>query len=98
MAPTDTVPTENAIIRVAAKSNANSTASAIAHMITETNRTVTIRCVGAAAVNQAVKAVAIAHGFVAPRGFSLYMIPSFDNIEIDGIPMSACVLKVHATN
>ncbi|HHY80019.1 MAG TPA: stage V sporulation protein S, partial [Thermoanaerobacter sp.] len=39
---------------------------------------------GAGAVNQAVKAIAIARGFVAPNGIDLIAIPAFSEIEIDG--------------
>jgi len=40
--------------------------------------------VGAAAVNQAVKAITIARGFVAPNGIDLVTVPAFSEIEIDG--------------
>jgi stage V sporulation protein S len=43
-----------------------------------------IQAVGAGAVNQAVKAIAIARGFVAPNGIDLIAIPAFSEIEIDG--------------
>ncbi|WP_038069291.1 stage V sporulation protein S, partial [Thermoanaerobacterium aotearoense] len=43
-----------------------------------------IQAVGAGAVNQAVKAIAIARGFVAPNGIDLIAIPAFSEIEIEG--------------
>lgn len=43
-----------------------------------------IQAIGAGAVNQAVKAVAIARGFVAPGGIDLVCVPAFTDIIIDG--------------
>lgn len=43
-----------------------------------------IQAIGAGAVNQAVKAVAIARGFVAPGGIDLICVPAFTDILIDG--------------
>lgn len=45
---------------------------------------VQLNAVGAAAVNQAVKAITIARGFVAPNGIDLVAVPAFLEIEIDG--------------
>lgn len=46
--------------------------------------TAEIQAIGAGAVNQAVKAVAIARGFVAPGGIDLICVPAFTDITIDG--------------
>jgi stage V sporulation protein S len=46
--------------------------------------TAEMQAVGAGAVNQAVKAIAIARGFVAPSGIDLVSVPAFAEIEIDG--------------
>ncbi len=43
-----------------------------------------MQAVGAGAVNQAVKAIAIARGFVAPNGIDLVSVPAFAEIEIEG--------------
>ena len=40
--------------------------------------------VGAGAVNQAVKAIAISRGFLSPVGIDIVCIPSFADIVIDG--------------
>jgi stage V sporulation protein S len=40
--------------------------------------------IGAAAVNQAVKSIAIARGYVAPNGIDLICVPAFAQLEIDG--------------
>ena len=68
------------VLRVGGGTNAQSLASAIAHAVYG-NRKVVLRAVGAGAVNQAVKAVAIARGFVAPNGYDLSMRPGFANVE-----------------
>ncbi len=68
------------ILRVSAGSNPQAVASAIAHSIYET-RNCKIRAVGAGAVNQAVKAIAIARGYTAPRGLDLICVPGFSSIE-----------------
>jgi stage V sporulation protein S len=71
------------VLKVSSKSNPNSVAGALAAVIRERN-TVEVQAVGAGAINQAVKAVAIARGFVAPGGIDLICIPAFTDIEIDG--------------
>ncbi len=43
-----------------------------------------MQAVGAGAVNQAIKAIAIARGFVAPSGIDLVCVPAFSEIIIDG--------------
>ena len=45
---------------------------------------VEIQAVGAGAVNQAVKAIAISRGFLSPIGIEIACIPSFADIVIDG--------------
>ncbi len=71
------------VLKAGANSNPNSLAGAIAGVIREEKRAV-IQAVGASAINQAVKATAIARGFMAPSGYDLVSIPSFEEIEIDG--------------
>ena len=58
------------ILKVSSKSNPNSVAGALANLFRE-RKTVEIQAVGAGALNQAIKAVAIARGFVAPSGKNL---------------------------
>ncbi len=53
-----------------------------------------IQAIGAGALNQAVKAVAIARGFVAPSGVDLICIPAFTDIQIDGEERTAIKLIV----
>lgn len=55
-----------------------------------------MQAIGAGALNQAVKAVAIARGFVAPHGLDLICIPAFTEITIDGEERTAIKLIVEA--
>jgi len=71
------------VLKVSAKSNPNSVAGALAGVIREKG-VAEIQAVGAGAINQAVKAIAIARGFLVPSGINLYSVPSFANIVIDG--------------
>jgi len=86
---------EEQILRVGAGSNPQSVASAIAHSVYE-NRTCKVRAVGAGAVNQAVKAIAIARGYTAPRGLDLSCIPGFASIESHDGTISAIVFTINA--
>ena len=79
--------------KVSTKSNPNSVAGALAAIIKEKN-IVEIQAVGAGAINQAVKAIAIARGFVAPSGKDIVCIPAFTDIEIDGEERTAIKLIV----
>lgn len=88
--------TEENILRVSAGSNPQAVASAIAHAIYE-NRQCKIRAVGAGAVNQAVKAIAIARGYTAPRGLDLSCIPGFASIESHDGQISAIVFSIVAS-
>ncbi len=71
------------VLKVSAKSSPNSVAGALANVIREEGAA-EMQAIGAGAINQAVKAVAIARGFVAPSGIDLICIPAFTDIEIDG--------------
>ncbi|MBE6053531.1 MAG: stage V sporulation protein S, partial [Clostridium sartagoforme] len=81
------------VLKVSTKSNPNSVAGALAAIIKEKN-VVEIQAVGAGAINQAVKAIAIARGFVAPSGKDIVCIPAFTDIEIDGEERTAIKLIV----
>lgn len=56
--------------------------------------TAELQAIGAGALNQAIKAVAIARGFVAPHGIDLICIPAFADIQIDGQERTAIKLIV----
>ncbi|HAK40344.1 MAG TPA: stage V sporulation protein S [Synergistales bacterium] len=71
------------VLKVSANSQPKSVAGAIAAVVRESGA-VEIQAVGAGAVNQTVKSIAIARGYVSPNGIDLVCIPSFAKIEIDG--------------
>ena len=71
------------ILKVSAQSNPKSVAGALAAVMREKG-SAEMQAVGAGAVNQSIKAIAIARGFVAPNGIDLIAIPVFAEIEIDG--------------
>ncbi|MGR5961369.1 stage V sporulation protein SpoVS [Bacillus paranthracis] len=79
--------------KLKATSVPNSVAGALAGVIRERG-TAEIQAIGAGALNQAVKAVAIARGFVAPSGLDLICIPAFTDIMIDGEERTAIKLIV----
>ena len=71
------------VLKVSSKSNPNSVAGAIAGGLQE-NKKVELQAIGAGALNQAIKAIAIARGFVAPSGVDLVCIPAFAEVEVEG--------------
>ncbi|MDP9728920.1 stage V sporulation protein S [Alicyclobacillus tolerans] len=81
------------VLKVSAKSNPNAVAGALAGVLRE-HGAAEIQAIGAGALNQAVKAVAIARGFVAPSGVDLICIPAFADITIDGEDRTAMRLLV----
>lgn len=80
-------------LKVSSRSNPNSVAGALVAVIREQGYA-EIQAVGAGALNQAVKAVAIARGFVAPSGGDLVCAPAFADIEINGEGRTALKLLV----
>ena len=70
-------------LKVSSKSNPSSVAGALANVFREKG-SVEIQAIGAGALNQAVKAIAIARGFVAPAGVDLVCIPAFAEVEVEG--------------
>lgn len=81
------------LLKVSSKSNPNSVAGAIAGVIREKG-VAEIQSIGAGALNQAVKAIAIARGFLAPLGIELVCIPAFSEINVDGEERTAIKLIV----
>ena len=75
------------------KSNPNSVAGAMAGVLRQ-DGIVEVQVVGAGALNQAIKAVAIARGYVAAGGIDLVCIPTFADIEIDGERRTAIRLVI----
>ena len=81
------------VLKVSSKSNPNSCAGALAGVVRQAGA-VEVQVVGAGALNQAVKAIAIARGFLVPSGVDLVCVPSFADIEIDGERRTAMRLLV----
>ncbi|HEY8552044.1 MAG TPA: stage V sporulation protein S [Thermaerobacter sp.] len=71
------------VLRVSANSRPKAVAGALAAVLREEGAA-EVQAIGAGAVNQAVKAIAITRGYVAPNGIDLVVIPAFTDIEIDG--------------
>ena len=84
------------ILKVSSHSSPNSVAGAIAGVIRE-QKAVEVQAVGAGAANQAIKAIAIARGYLAPIGIDLICVPAFANIQIDGEERTAIKLICEQT-
>lgn len=95
MAATEPVikPQPDEVLRVGSTTPPQELASAIAHACYE-GRPPTIRAIGAGAVNQAIKACAIARQFVAPKAMDLSIRPGFTTVNMKDGEVSAIVLKV----
>lgn len=83
------------ILKVSSRSAPNSVAGAIASVVREESA-VEVQAIGAGATNQAVKAIAIARGYLAPVGIDLICVPTFANITIDGEDRTAIKLICEA--
>jgi stage V sporulation protein S len=95
--PSDDVPNHRSagrnVLKVSSKSSPNSVAGAVAGVVRDCGM-VEIQVVGAGALNQAVKALAIARGYVADAGIDLVCVPAFADIEIDGERRTAIRLGI----
>ena len=81
------------IIKVSAQSRTSAVAGAIAGVIREHNRA-EAQAIGAGAVNQAVKAVAIARGYLQEDGLDVICLPEFTTVDIDGKERTAVRLVI----
>ncbi len=79
------------VLKVSAKSSPNAVAGALAGCLRERGAA-ELQCIGAGALNQGVKAVAIARGYVSPNGIDLICIPAFTDLRIDGEERTAMKL------
>lgn len=84
---------DESILWVKGSSSATALASTIAHGIYD-NKKVVLRAIGAAAVNQTVKAVAIAQSYVGARGYVLSMRAGFTDVEMPEGTVTAIVIRV----
>jgi len=71
------------IIKVASASRTSAVAGAIAGVIREHHRA-DVQAIGASAVNQAVKAIALAKGYLAEDGYDIVCVPQFVDVDING--------------
>jgi stage V sporulation protein S len=83
------------LVKVAANSRSTSVAGAIAGIIRERGR-VDVQAIGAGAVNQAVKAIAIARGYLELDNIEIACLPSFTEVLIDGRERTAMRLAVES--
>lgn len=81
------------ILKVSSTSDPSATAGALANTIREEGAA-ELQAIGPKAVNQAVKAVTIARGYMAPSGVDLVFLPSFVDVEIDHENKTAIRLEV----
>jgi stage V sporulation protein S len=81
------------IIKVSAQSRSTSVAGAIAGVVRETRRA-EVQAYGAGAVNQAIKASAIARGYLLLDGIDVVIIPSFSDVDIEGAERTAVRLTI----
>ena len=81
------------ILKVSSKSNPSKVAGAIANIFRE-NGTAELQTIGAGSLNQAIKAVAIARGFLAPSGKNIAVIPAFNDVLIGGEEKTAIKLTL----
>jgi stage V sporulation protein S len=81
------------VIRVAAASRSTAVAGAIAGVMREQEQ-VNVQAIGAGAVNQAIKAVTIARGYLELDGIDVVCVPSFVEVIIDGQERTAVRLSI----
>jgi stage V sporulation protein S len=86
-----------AVLKVSSHSNPSATAGALANTIRSQGKA-EIQVIGPKAVNQAIKAIAIARGYIAPSGIDLITVPSFVEVEIEGQERTAIKLEVRPRN
>ncbi len=84
------------IIKVSSKSVPQKVAGALANLFRERIDEVEMQAIGAGALNQAIKGIIIARGYVAPTGKNLVCTPAFSDILVDGEERTAIKLIVEA--
>ncbi|HOL18050.1 MAG TPA: stage V sporulation protein S [Bacillota bacterium] len=83
------------LLKVSANSKPKAVAGALAAVV-RSQGAVELQAVGAGAINQAVKAIAICRGYVAPNGIDLIMIPAFVEIPVGEAKRTALRFRVEA--
>ena len=83
------------LVKVAASSRSTSVAGAIAGIVRDHGR-VDVQAIGAGAVNQAVKAIAIARGYLELDEIQIVCIPAFCEVLVKGKERTALRLSVES--
>jgi stage V sporulation protein S len=83
-------------IKVSAKSRSTSVAGAIAGVIRE-NKRADVQAIGSGAVNQAVKAIAIARGYLERDGLDSVCMPAFVEVDVGGEERTAVKFAVEVS-
>ena len=83
------------LLKVSSKSQSKAVAGAMS-LILEKDHCVAMQAIGAGAVNQAVKAIAIARGFLSPKGLEIYVQISFVELIIDSKERTGIKFLIHA--
>ncbi len=83
------------LLKVSSKSSPTAVAGALAGVIRREG-SAELQAIGAGALNQAVKAIAICRGYVAPNGLDLICVPAFTDVEINGEKRTAIKLIVES--
>ena len=81
------------VIKVSANSRTSAVAGAIAGVIREHNRA-EVQAIGAGAVNQAIKALVLATGYLKNDGIDVACVPEFADVAIDDKVRTAIKLVV----
>jgi stage V sporulation protein S len=81
------------VIKVSARSRSTAVAGAIAGMMRD-HRHAEVQAIGAGAVNQAIKAVAIARSYLTLDGIDIVCVPEFVDLDIDGKERTAVKLII----
>lgn len=83
------------VLRVSGTSRPNAVAGAIAALVRSEGQ-VEVQAIGPQAVNQAVKSMAIARGYVSDEGLDLTFVPSFVTLELHDEERTALRFTVRA--
>lgn len=84
-------------LKVSSKSSPSSVAGAMAGVVRQ-HGSAEVQVVGAGALNQAIKAVAIARGYLTPSGIDLVCVPTFVDVDIDGESRTGIRLLIEDRN
>ena len=81
------------VIKVSGTSRTSAVAGAIAGVFRD-NKRAEVQAIGAGAVNQAVKALILARGYLKEDGYAIYFTPEFTEVDIEGKIRTAVKLSV----